>query len=154
MPATRRLTALWPIFMLSMALAVGCAHYQAAEEAPAEVGNRQRDVITHDEIMASPHRLVDLYQAVRGLRPHFLFPNVGTRTRNYPVSVYVDGVRQQNGIQVLATIPASSVERVDYLDPGRAESQYGSIANGGAVMVTMAGQFRSPASARDTMDVR
>jgi hypothetical protein len=43
---------------------------------------------------------------------------------------------------------------VEYLDPGKAESQLGSTAAGGAVMVTLSGQHRVPASARDTSDMR
>jgi hypothetical protein len=50
----------------------------------------------------------------------------------------------------LRAIPTTTVERVEYLDPGRAESELGHRAAGGAVMVTLQGSRRLPASVRDT----
>ena len=127
------------ILYLSLALvaAAGCAGIPASEEGvAAESPKRERDVIERDEIMASPHRQVDLLQAIRGLRPHFLAAPTANRTRSYPTQLYVDGVRQQAGLGTLSTIPAAAVQRVRYLDPGRAESELGSTASGGAVLVT------------------
>jgi hypothetical protein len=139
---------------LSLAFATGCGRTPDPEvESVPEAGARQRDIITRDEILASPHRLVDLYQAVRGLRPHFLTATSSSRSRSYPLSVYLDGVRQQNGIATLGSISARDVERVEYLDAGRAESQYGSRAAGGAIVITLTGQRRVPASARDTTEL-
>lgn len=140
------------VVLLTCALAGAgaCASYSAPETEVVAPENRQRDVITREEIQASPHRQVDLYQAVRGLRPHFLAPPTGNRTRTFPTALYIDGIRQQSGLRTLATIPASEVDRVEYLDPTRAESQYGSTAAGGAVLVTLSGQRRAPQAARDS----
>ena len=79
-----------------------------------------------------------------------LRPPAGSRTLPNATLVYIDGVRQQNGLQTLASIPASTVDRVEYLDPIKAENQFGSTASGGAVLVTLTGQRRVPASGRDT----
>jgi hypothetical protein len=136
-----------------MMLAPGCAPYSKPEaDKRVESQGRQRDVITREEIESSPHRLVDIFQAIRGLRPHFLAPPTGTRTRPQPTAVYVDGIYQPNGLSTLQAIQSAGVERVEYLDPGRAENALGGRASGGAVMVTTTGQHRVPASARDTTE--
>jgi hypothetical protein len=110
---------------------------------------RERDVITREELLVA-HSMVDLYQAIRGLRPQFLAPPPGARTRVVGTSVYVDGVRQTS-LESLRTIPTAFVQRVQYLDPNRAESEFGHRAAGGAVMVTTTeGQTRVPAVVRDT----
>lgn len=106
--------------------------------APLEARSqrKERDVITREEILDSPHRTVDLFQAIRSLRPHFLAAPSGVHTRSYPTVVFVDRVRQ-NGLEALRSIPSSTVERVEYLDPPKSQSQYGSTASGGAVVVTL-----------------
>jgi hypothetical protein len=132
---------------LTVLLAASCVCVMSSA-SPLRAQNRQRDVITHDELLVA-HSSLDLYQAIRGLRPHFLDAPLGARTRTVPTSFYVDGIRQ-NGVEALRSIPAATVERVAYLDPSKAESELGHRAAGGAVMVTLQGSRRLPASARDT----
>ena len=88
--------------------------------------------------MASAHKDVDLFQAIRGLRPHFLQPPRGARSMGgsgmSPTAVYVDGHRQ-TGTDALVEIPAANVEEVRYLEPSRAENEFGISANGGAIVV-------------------
>ncbi|MEP6733374.1 MAG: hypothetical protein ABJE10_22210 [bacterium] len=120
-----------------------------AQWRPLLAQSRQRDVITRDELMEA-HGTVDLFQAIRGLRPQFLQPPPGARTRVVATSFYVDGIRQ-GGIESLKVIAVPQVERVEYLDPSRAESQFGRLASGGAVMVTLTGGRHLPASVRDTI---
>lgn len=131
-------------FVLALVTAA-CASVPSPEGSDnVAAPKRQRDVITNEEIMASPQHLVDLLQAIRGLRPQFLEPPLANHTHPNATLLYIDGVRQTGGLATLQSIPASSAERVEYLDPGRAESQLGSIATGGAVMVTLIGQQRTP----------
>ena len=106
---------------------------------------RQRDRITREEILSSPHRDLDIYQVIRGLRPHFLEPPPGVRTLGgayapNAVAVYVDGVRE-TGVDALRTLTAIRVEDVRYLDPTRSESEFGPRASGGAVAVRL---YRAP----------
>jgi hypothetical protein len=107
----------------------------------AEAQRRQRDVITKEEIAASAHRELDLYQVVRSLRPHFLTRPRGNRSMGgampgFPI-LYVNGNRQaelENGLKVIAP---DDVEEVRYLEPARAQDQFGIDHSGGAVLVTL-----------------
>jgi hypothetical protein len=126
-----------------MLLLLGASVTLAPSEARSQ--RKERDVITREEILDSPHRTVDLFQAIRSLRPHFLSAPAGVHTRVYPTVVFVDRVRQ-NGLEALRSIPSSTVERVEYLDPTKSQSQFGSTASGGAVVVTLhADPTESPA---------
>jgi hypothetical protein len=115
---------------------------------------RQRDRITREEILSSPHRDVDIYQVIRGLRPHFLEPPPGVRTLGgayapNAVAVYVDGVRE-TGVDALRMLTAVRVEEVRYLDPTRSESEFGPRASGGAVAVRLYKAPKVAAPARDS----
>ena len=98
---------------------------------------KSRDVITREEIEASPQKDQDIYAVIRSLRPHFLAPARGVRTlgnSSSRMSLYVDGVRETDA-SALKNIMASAVAEVRYLDPTQSESEYGPEANGGAVIV-------------------
>ncbi len=101
---------------------------------------RQRDVLTRSEIESSASKAGDLHGAIRGLRPHFLTPARGVRTLGNsitePIAVYVDGTRQ-TGVDALKSIRAITVQEVRYLDPARAGNEFGSRANGGAIVVKL-----------------
>lgn len=104
----------------------------------------QRDLVTRDELLASAHKEGDLYTALRSLRPRFLEPPTGIRsiTGNSiqkPTTVIIDG-KPMGGIETLQTIGASMVEEVRYMEPSKAGTEFGEVANGGAVVVKM---FRS-----------
>lgn len=121
-------------------LGAGCL---AALPEPAAGQKRQRDLITAEEIQASPHKYNDLYQLVRGLRPHFLAPPRGVRTLGggsiAPVALYVDDVRR-SGLDELKLIKPEDVHEVRYLDPSKAQELYGITHSGGAVIVKLKGR--------------
>jgi hypothetical protein len=129
--------------------------------APTESAGqrRQRDRITREEILASPHRELDLFQVVRSLRPHFLAPPPGVRSlggayARLPVAVYVNGV-QETGLEALRTIAATHVEEVRYLDPTQSENEFGPRASGGALVIRLYKASRAapppaPRPARDS----
>jgi hypothetical protein len=115
--------------------------------APSESGaqKKQRDRITRQEILDSPHRDLDLFQVIRSLRPHFLEPPPGVATLGgaygrAQVAVFVDAVRE-TGIAALRTLSATHVEEVRYLDATRAENEFGPRANGGALVIKL---YRPP----------
>jgi hypothetical protein len=112
----------------------------AALPAACEAQRRERDRITREEILSSSHRALDLYQVVRSLRPHFLAAPRGVRTlRGAPPAitvVYIDGTRAGE-LDQLRTIAAMSVEEVRYLDPARAENEFGITHSGGAILVRL-----------------
>lgn len=109
--------------------------------APAEAAaqkKKQRDVITLEEIESGGQLDRDLGSAIRNLRPHFLAPPRGVRTMGagmiYPLVVYVDGIKQ-SGTDALVNIMAKDVREVRYLDPSQSSNAYGTMANGGAIVI-------------------
>ena len=98
---------------------------------------KSHDLITREEIEASAQKDQDIYAVIRALRPHFLAPARGIRTlgnSSSRMSLYVDGARESD-FNALKNMMAVSVEEVRYLDPTQSEAEYGSVANGGAVIV-------------------
>ena len=100
---------------------------------------KSRDVITSDEITESGQTEKNLAAVIRTLRPHFFEGTRGVRSAMggglvYPMVLYVDG-RKQGGIEDLENIRASDVKEVRYLDPSQSINEYGTKANGGAIVV-------------------
>jgi hypothetical protein len=126
----------------------------AANPSVAIAQKKNRDLITREEILNSAQRDQDLWQAVRGLRPHFLAPPRGVRTMgNAPAAatvVVVDGKRD-SGLDGLKMIMAADVDEVRYLDPSRSQSEFGTFASGGAVVVKLRKADQAPPPTRDTV---
>jgi hypothetical protein len=130
------MTNLRPVLMTLLAAAV----WTAAMPSEGLAQKRQRDRISRDEILNSPHRDLDLYQVIRSLRPHFLERPPGVRTLGGaygpgPLVVYVDGV--QTGLDALRMMTPGRVEDIRYLDPVQSENEYGPRANGGALVIRL-----------------
>ena len=123
----------------AMTMLLGAASL-AVTPADSFAQKRQRDVLTQEEIEASPVHAADLHRAIRSLRPHFLTPARGVRTLGNsiqePLAVYLNGARQ-SGEDALRTIQAASVEEVRYLDPNKAGNEFGPKASGGALLVKL-----------------
>jgi hypothetical protein len=131
-------------------LVSGCAGARQGQSAPAQ--DRQRDVLTRDEIQSSAQAEMDLFQAIRSLRPRFLQPPPGVRTAASTatgLAVYIERNRQQ-GIDVLRTIPARTVQEVRYLDPAKSTSEFGPLAGSGAIVIRMYTGPAAPSGRRDT----
>jgi hypothetical protein len=106
---------------------------------PVLAQSRDRDKITREEILNSAQKQQDLYLVVRGLRPHFLLPPRGVRSisgRPAPAVLYINGNRMGELIE-MRKILATDVHEVRYLDPGKAENEFGVRHSGGAVLVTL-----------------
>ena len=110
--------------------------------AAASAQKRQRDRITREEIEASPHKHLDACQLIRNMRPHCLEPPKGVRSFGgsnapyTPIALYVDG-RRETGLDALRTLDPLTFEDVRYLDPTRAESEFGTLAANGAVVIKL-----------------
>lgn len=122
--------------------------------ASASAQKRQRDRITREEIEASPHKHLDAFQLIRNLRPHFLEAPKGVRSFGgsnapyTPIALYVDG-RRDTGIESLKVMDPMTFEEVRYLDPTRAENEFGPTAANGAVVVKLR-KVKPPSAAADT----
>jgi hypothetical protein len=120
----------------------------ALAPASSEAQKRERDRITREEILASPLRERDLYEVIRGLRPHFVESprwRKGTRTlgnsQMVPVAVYVDE-KKDSGLDALKLISPTAVDEVRYLEPTASSNRFGPTVSGGAVMVKLYKQPR------------
>ena len=130
------MTRQMPIFV-ALAFLSGCLAVGAGRAAPPQP---QRNLLTREEILNSTYRDLDLFQAVRGLRPSFLEPPPAPRSRassgSLPTAVYVERMRQ-TGLAALRTLRASDVEEVRYLDPTASQSELGPTAAGGALIIKL-----------------
>lgn len=119
---------------LAALLVLSACHSPGTREARP---SRQRDVITRQEILEIPQSEMDLYTVIRSLRPQFLASPPGvSRASAAPLALYLNGQRQ-NGLEALSSIRASAIDQVRYLDPTAALNAYGSMASGGALVVTL-----------------
>ena len=111
--------------------------------APIAAQTRSRDVLTKDEIMAPAQKDRDLLQIIRSLRPHFLSAPRGVRSMvnggPAAVQLYVDDIHRSS-LDELKSIKPEEVEEVRYLDPNRAQDQYGITHSGGAILVKLRGK--------------
>lgn len=118
---------------------------------PAEAQKKSRDLITREEIEASPKKDGYIFDLIRSIRPHMLEAPRGVRRMgvdgpssrtgftggsNVPVvNVFVDG-NHAGGLDILKSMAALNVDEVRYLDPDRATDEYGvTLGAGGAVVI-------------------
>jgi hypothetical protein len=122
---------------LALALGLGVA-LPAAGSAQNQAQSRQRDLITREELVQSAQKHQDLEKAIRSLRPHFLRRPAGVRSMAgmgpAAVQLYIDGIKQTE-LGSLVLIQTLDVEEVRYLEPARAQEQYGITHSGGVIQV-------------------
>ena len=108
---------------------------------------RDRELLTHAEIVSASREGSDLYETLQALRPHFLQPPLGIQRGSAPqgTAVYVDA-RRVGGIEVLRNIFAGRVEEVRYLGPTQSQNELGPTASLGALMI----KLRRPNDGTDT----
>lgn len=119
------------IAVLTLLAAAACAQPQTGKAAP-----KNRNLITAEEIATVSG--TDAYQIIEELRPAFLQSHGGVSPHNDapPTAlVYVDGV-QAGGLSALHNITASGISSIQYLDSMQATQRYGTIAGGGAILIT------------------
>lgn len=127
---------------MTLSLAVLLATGLAGPGARDLAAQRQRDVITREEILQSPQVNQDLHALVRSLRPHFLRAPRGVRSVTgmgapAPVALFVDGANAGEAERGLKLLMANQVQEVRYLDPSKAQDQFGTEFSGGAIAVKL-----------------
>lgn len=112
---------------------------------------KQRDLITLEEFDKVGKLDMILLDAIKLLRPQFLEMPRGVRTLGggamNPVMVVVDGRRGDS--QMLLQLQIREVQEVRYLDPSKAQNDYGINANGGAIVVKLIKTKPKPKSPGD-----
>jgi hypothetical protein len=119
------------IAALALLATAACAQPQTGKTAP-----KNRNLITADEIATVSGS--DAYQVIEELRPAFLQSHGGVSPHNDapPTAlVYIDGV-QAGGLSALHNITASGLFSIQYLDAMQATQRYGTVAGGGAILIT------------------
>ena len=114
-------------------LAAACGSPPQAAPLP-----RERELLTHDEIVSAAREGSDLYETLQALRPNFLQPPLGIQRGSAPrgTAVYIDS-RHVGGLEVLRNITADNVEEVRYLGPTQSQNELGPTASFGALMVKL-----------------
>ena len=111
----------------------------AVNPSDAFAQKKSRDVITNEEIAASGQRDLDMLQAIKALRPHFLDMPRGTRSLGggamSPILVVVDGRRGE--AEALEQLRAIEAKEIRYLEPSKSQNEFGINANGGAIVVKL-----------------
>jgi hypothetical protein len=123
--------------LLALAPESAAAQDQPKQDQPKF--KKERDRVTREEILASAQKDADLYTAVRALRPRFLEPPPGLRSLSNgapPTLVVIDGNRQP-GLDVMRSVMANAVAEVRYMEPSRAQNEYGMSGGSGAVVIKM-----------------
>jgi hypothetical protein len=119
------------------------------EDASAQ--KRRRELIKNEEFVATVTADVNLYTAIRRLRPHF-FEARAVRTLGggvvNPLRVYFE--RNEQPFEVLETVLAWDVEEARYFTPSEAGDRYGDRANGGVILVKMLKNKKSDAPKKDS----
>ncbi len=82
---------------------------------------------------------VNLYDALRSLRPNFLrtrAPAMGA-SPEVPIKVYVGGMQMIDGMDHLRQLMARAVQEVEFLEPQQANSRFGGSNAGGALVIVL-----------------
>lgn len=126
-PARRFLT-----IAAAFLVAGACAPKPTTGAAPAS----RHNLITAEEL--APVGDLDLYEAIRRLRPNFLRSHggQGVQTGTPELQVYVGTVRLQE-VERLHEILARTVKEVAFLEPQQANARFGGNNSGGAIVVTL-----------------
>lgn len=115
-----------PLFALSLAA--------CASAAPSSGTTRNPNLITQADIQATNYS--SAYEVVQRFRPQWLrarqAPSFGGE---FPIMVYLDNVRYGE-IDSLRSIPAPSVETMEWVDAGTATQRWGTGNAGGAIAIT------------------
>ncbi len=93
------------------------------------------DLLTVAEL--EPWAAQDLYVVVQRLRPRWLQSRKGMNlTGTYPVSIVVDGARQEGGPELLKAFRAGDVEEARFMSANDATTKYGLAMMSGAIVIT------------------
>ncbi|MEJ7810988.1 MAG: Plug domain-containing protein [Gemmatimonadaceae bacterium] len=138
---TLRCRLLYSLALLAVS-ALSCARpaQTSSSEGARAMGSRAaRDVLGADEIAGA--NVHSVYEAIRLLRPAFLFSRGSTSLRSsapaYPV-VYLDGA-PAGGLDVLRDIPSGSVKEVRYYNAPDATVRWGTGHTAGVIYVSTKG---------------
>ena len=93
------------------------------------------DVLTAEEM--EPWGAQDLYVVVQRLRPRWLQVREAVTTQGHmPLSLVIDGTRQEGSVELLRNMRTSDVEEIRFMNSRDATTQYGLAMMSGALIIT------------------
>lgn len=93
------------------------------------------DVLTAEEM--EPFGAQDLYVVVQRLRPRWLQVREAVTTQGrMPLSLIVDGTRQEGSVELLRNMRASDIDEIRYMNSRDATTQFGLAMMSGALIIT------------------
>ena len=123
-------------FTFGLALAVGCSPATPGSGAgPRSSSN----VLTKQEIAASPYLSSNVYEAIEKLRPAFFRARTTSSGPGYRPVLYLDGIRRES-LEFLKAVPSSEVSEVRYLTVQDATTRYGMNVPAGVLEVKLIGR--------------
>ena len=124
-------TFLWSAFAFA---AMACGGGGASTTTSSRPVRGSADLITEAEINAGVYQ--NALEIIQNLRPNMARPRAMAATAApVPVVPYMDGVRLQD-LSALATIPASRVKEIRYINANDATTRYGTGHSSGVILVT------------------
>ncbi|HSW28854.1 MAG TPA: hypothetical protein VLH75_05075 [Longimicrobiales bacterium] len=115
-----------PLLLLALAAAACSTRAGSAGATPARSSMER---ITEAEL--EPIAQLSAFEAIQRLRPRWL----QSRTGLLP-TVHVDGSVRGDGEEILASIPSSEVEGMQYLSASDATTRFGTDYASGAILIT------------------
>lgn len=82
---------------------------------------------------------VNLYDALRTLRPNFLRTRAPAQGASVevPIKVYIRGMQMIDGMDHLRQVMARAVQEVEFLEPHQANARFGGGNAGGALVIVL-----------------
>lgn len=120
---------------LLMLLIAGCASAGGKETSSSPKSNRNRNLITLEEIQNSQQTTA--YTLIQSLRPNMLVTRGSTSlTLQDPgVVVFIDG-QQFGNVESLKSLQPTNIEEIRYLSASEAQSRYGVGFPQGVILIT------------------
>ncbi len=111
----------------------GVAEAELTLDAPTE-SSRRSDVLTGEQLVETQR--MNVYEAVRQLRPRWLTTRGGARAQGQlTVSVYI-GRQRMGGVDFLETLDPQDIGQIRFYSGGDATTIFGTNAAGGVLEIT------------------
>lgn len=114
---------------LALLVLVAAAGACASAARPGGPARGSLDKITEAEL--EPVAQLSAFEAIQRLRPRWF----QTRTGLFPM-VHLDGSARASGEEILASIPCSEVQEMQYLSAADATTRFGTGYASGAILIT------------------
>jgi hypothetical protein len=124
------------VLAFAMAVTAGCS---PATQGSGAGPRSSTNVLTRQEISASPYQATNAYEAVDKLRPGFLRPRTTSSGPGYLPTLFIDGIRK-GSVDLLRSISSNEIAEIRYLSVQDATTRYGLNVPAGVLDVKLVGR--------------